>query len=181
MFDNGTQDSHSGTASSLVLSSDYTMVKFLPQGKTHAEGQRTSRLYQDLQSEPAVCNVRKRDDKRAKEDAHYSEISSQWIKSRMLDWVVSRLYYEQASAVVTQCGKKEKGAIKSNHFQQMLSPTQIGESAGKNYELKQFCNLQGSRWVQMFLSWMLNTCSTRQCGNADRAIIIPSTEVVLSI
>lgn len=87
-----------------------------PPGKDPCWGTRTSRLYQDLQSEPAVCNVRKRDDKIAKEDAHYSEISSQWIKSRMLDWVVSRLYYEQASAVVTQYGKKEKGRLKAIIF-----------------------------------------------------------------
>jgi hypothetical protein len=61
------------------------------------------------------------------------------------------------------------------------SATQIWKCAGENYELKQFCNLQGSRWVQMFLSRMLSTCYTKQCVKADHAIIVPSTEVVLSI
>lgn len=89
-----------------------------PPGKDPCWGTRTSWLHQDLQSEPGVCNVRKRDDKIAKEDArYYSEISSQWIKSRLLDWVVSRLYYEQASAIFPQYGKKErKRAIKAIIF-----------------------------------------------------------------
>lgn len=123
MFNNSTQDSHSGRTSSLVLPSDYTMVKFLPR-EDPCWGKRTSWLHQDPQSEPAVCNVGKRDDQIAKEDTrYYSEISSQWIKSRMLDWVVSRLYYEQASAIFTYYGKKEKGRLKQSFSANALTNT----------------------------------------------------------
>lgn len=123
MFDHSTQDNHSGRASSLVLSSDSTTVKFLPR-QDPCWGTRTSQLHQDLQSEPAVCHVGERDDKIAKEDErHYSEISSYWIKSRMSDWVVSRLYYEQSSAIFTQYGKEKKGRLKQSFSANALTNT----------------------------------------------------------
>lgn len=103
-----------------------------------------------------------------------------WIATRMLDWGASRLYYKRLLPYLLTTERGKKGDS-SNHFSKRFSQHEYGNVQGGNSERKQFCNLRGSRWDRMFLSRMLSTCYTRPCGNADRAVIVPSAEAVLSM
>lgn len=92
---------------------------------------------------------------------------------------MSRLYYEQASAVFAQYGKGKKKAIEGIISESPLADTNMEICRGKlcTGAVLQLAGFQMSSDVSRTSS----TCYTRQRGNADHVFIVPSTEVVLCI